>query len=396
MGSPMSNDIPVTDAEHHAPPQAELEAMAEERTHHHRSRLTSVGEVVGLYAICLFGALALSALLVVSTGGSWSTVFTAIFDGSIRRPGRWGLTLGVAAPILLVGLGTSVSGRAGLVNIGQEGQLVIGAAFAAYVGARIGGPGPLALLAALGFGIVGGAIWAGIAGVLKFTRNVPEVLTTLLMTVIAANLMGWGLRNQWLLLAPAEGRGNRNQVSEPFAADRRIPRITLFGNEFPISAVFAVALAIIVSIVLARTIVGFRLRMLGRNPRTAQRAGVSQRRYGIGAMMVSGGFAGLAGGVMLTGGDFGNYQLVANFGAGIGFAGLLAALVARERPLVLIIVAFVFASLRTGSGFLRATGVSARIADVVQGMLVLALLLPPAILYVRARQRAIAATSSRT
>ena len=97
---------------------------------------------------------------------------------------------------------------------------------------------------------------------------------------------------------------------------------------------------------------------------------------------------------MLAGGDFGNYQLVANFGAGIGFAGLLAALVARQRVLVAIFVAFMFGGLRTGSGFLRATGVSGRIADVVQGLLVLSLLLPPAILYVRERRRALAATSA--
>jgi simple sugar transport system permease protein len=392
----MSSDMPITDAEHHAPPQAELDAMAEEVTHHPRSRFNSLSEVLVLYAACLGLAFFLSAVLVASTGGSWSSVFTAILDGSVRRPGRWGLTLGVSAPILLVGLGTAVSGRAGLVNIGQEGQLVIGAAVAAYVGVRIGGPGPLALLVSLAFGVAGGALWAGIAGVLKFRRNVPEVLTTLLMGTVAANVMGWGLRNTSLLLAPAEGRANRNQVSKPFDLDRRIPRVTVFGNTLPISVLFAIGFAVLLSVVLGRTVVGFRLRMLGRNARTAQRAGVSQQRYGIGAMLVSGGFAGLAGGIMLTGGDFGNYQLVANFGAGIGFAGLLAALVARQRPLVLIIVAFVFGSLRTGSGFLRATGVSARIADVVQGMLVLSLLLPPAILYVRARRRAIAATSSRT
>lgn len=392
----MSTDLPQTDGEHHAPPQAELEAMAEEITHHHRSRFNSASEVVVLYTICLVVGLVLSGLLVASTGGSWSSVFTAILDGSIRRPGRWGLTLSVAAPILLVGLGTAVNGQAGLVNIGQEGQLVMGAACACYVGVRIGGPGPLALLIALAAGIVGGAIWAGIAGVLKYRRNVPEVLSTLLMGAIAANFIGWGLRNQYLLLAPPEGRANRNQVSQPLATDRHIPRIRLFGNAFPLSVIAALIFAVIVAIVLSRTVVGFRLRMLGRNPRTAQRAGVSQERYGVGAILVSGGFAGLAGGVMLAGGDFGNYQLVADFGAGIGFAGLLAALVARQRALVLIFVAFIFAGLRTGSGFLRATGVSARIADVVQGMLVLAMLLPPAILYLRARRRAIAATSART
>jgi len=87
--------------------------------------------------------------------------------------------------------------------------------------------------------------------------------------------------------------------------------------------------------------------------------------------------------------------VVDNFGAGIGFAGLLAALVARQRVAAVVLVAFVFGCMRTGSGFLRATGVSGRIADVVQGLLVLALLLPPAIIYVRERRRALAASSSR-
>lgn len=360
-----------------------------------RSRIGITAEVVGLYVVCIAVALALAALLVAVTGGSWTSVYTAMLDGSVRKPGRWGLTLAVTAPILLVGLGTIISGRAGLVNIGQEGQLIIGAGFAAYLGSRIGGPGPLALLLILAFGIVGGALWAGIAGVLRYTRNVPEVLTTLLMITIASNLMGWALRNRRLLLAPAAGRANRNQVSEPLPPDTRIRRITVFGNEFPLSVLLAIALAVVVAIVIERSVVGFRLRMLGRNPRTAHRAGVPERRFGIGAMLAAGGFAGLAGGVMLAGGDFGNYQLVANFGAGIGFAGLLAALVARQRAIVLVFVSFVFASLRTGSGFLRATGVSSRIADVVQGLLVLALLMPPAILYVRERHRALATTTAR-
>ena len=359
------------------------------------SRFGSAREVIALYAICLFVALAIAAICVAATGGSWTNVYTAMLDGSIRKPGRWGVTLGVSAPILLVALGTIVNGRAGLVNIGQEGQLVVGSCFAAYVGVRLGGPGPFVLVVAMLFGIVGGAIWAGIAGALRYYRNVPEVLSTLLMGTVALNLMGWGLRNQSLLLAPSAGRANRNQVSESLATDTRIPRVTWFGNEFPISVLLALGLSLLAWIVIDRSVVGFRLRMLGSNPRTAQRAGVPERRYGIGAMLVSGSFAGLAGGIMLAGGDFGNYQLVANFGAGIGFAGLLAALVARQRVVVLIFVAFLFGCMRTGSGFLRATGVSGRIADVVQGLLVLAMLLPPAILYIRERRRALSATSTR-
>jgi general nucleoside transport system permease protein len=361
-----------------------------------RSRRGISLEVIGLYAICISGALVLAALLVAATGGSWTAVFSAILDGSVRNHGRIGLTLAVSAPILMVALGTIVSGRAGLVNIGQEGQLVMGSCFAAFAASRLAGPGPFVLITSLLVGIVGGAIWAGIAGVLRYWRNVPEVLTTLLLGSVAANLMGLALRHQSLLLAPASGRANRNQVSEPLPDDTRIPRVSWFGNEFPISVFLAVGLAIVLSIVLSRTVVGFRLRMLGRNRGTAMRAGVAERRYGLWAMLVSGGFAGLAGGIMLAGGDFGNYQLVANFGAGIGFAGLLAALVARQRVLVAIFVAFIFGGLRTGSGFLRATGVSGRIADVVQGLLVLSLLLPPAVLYIRERRRALAATTART
>jgi general nucleoside transport system permease protein len=360
-----------------------------------RSRFGIRGEVIALYAICLFVALALAAICVAATGGSWTNVYTAMLDGSIRKPGRWGITLGVTAPILLVALGTVASGRAGLVNIGQEGQLVIGACLAAYVAVRLGGPGPVVLVVAMLFGVIGGAMWSGIAGVLRYYRNVPEVLTTLLLGTVAANLMGWGLRKPWLLLAPAAGRANRNQVSESLAADTRIPRVTLFGNEFPLSVPLAVGLALVMWVIMDRSVMGFRLRMLGRNPKTAQRSGVSERRYGIGAMLASGAFAGLAGGVMLAGGDFGSYQLVADFGAGIGFAGLLAALVARQRVIVLIFVAFLFGCLRTGAGYLKATGVSGRISDVVQGLLVLALLLPPAILYVRERRRALSATSAR-
>ena len=300
-----------------------------------RSRLHATSEVVVLYVICLGVALALAALLVVATGGSWTDVYSAILDGSIRNPGRWGLTLAVSAPILIVGLGTIVSGRAGLVNIGQEGQLVMGSCFAAFVATRMVGPGPLVLIVSLLVGIVGGAIWAGIAGVLRYWRNVPEVLTTLLLD--GRRRQPDGLRAAQPV--PAAGAGGRPRQPQPGQRaapdDTRIPRITVFGNEFPISVFLALALAIVLSIVLGRSVVGFRLRMLGRNPRTARRAGVAERRYGVGAMLVSGGFAGLAGGVMLAGGDFGNYQLVANFGAGIGFAGLLAALVARQRVLVL-------------------------------------------------------------
>jgi simple sugar transport system permease protein len=356
----------------------------------------AVVDTVVLYVASIAVALALAALLVAVTGGASTGVFEALLDGSVRNPGRIGQTLGVAAPLLLVALGTIVNAKAGLVNIGQEGQLLVGAACATYVGVRLDGPGPLVVVALLLAGFAGGAVWAGIAAVLRAWRRVPEVLTTLLLVTVAANAVGYGLKTTSLLLAPAAGRANRNQVSEQLATDTRLPRITLFGNEFPVSVLIAIVLAAVVAVVLSRTVAGFRLRMLGQNPRTAQRSGVPATRYGIVAMLVSGGLAGFAGAVMLAGGDFGNYQLVPGFSVNIGWTGLLVALVAREKAFAAVVVAFVFGALRTGSGFLAATGVERRITDVVQALLVLALLVPPAVLYVRQRRRALAAARDRT
>lgn len=355
-------------------------------------------EWIALYVGSVLCALLLAAVLVESTGGDWRPVLDALVDGSFRGPGRWGQTLGAAAPMLLVALGTVVSARAGLVNIGQEGQLLIGAAFAVYFGFGIGGPGPVNIVVVLVAGAIGGAVWAGLAGLLRFWRGVPEVLSTLLLVTVASQAVAYGLKTQSLLLAPEANRGNRNQVSEQLAENSRLPNLHLFDNDIPSAVFIAIGMALALAFVISRTVWGFRLRMLGRNQRAARRAGVSERQYGMLALLIGGAFAGLAGAVMLAGGgfQFGNFRLVPGFSASIGWTGLLVALVAREKAIAAIPVALVFGALRTGSGFVGSTGVEGRITDVIQGLLVLALLVPPALMFVRDRRRARAASAVRT
>lgn len=346
--------------------------------------------LAALYVVSIALALVLSAGLIAITGGPWQKVLSALLDGSFRKPGRWGGTLAEAAPLLLVALGAIVSTRAGLVNIGQEGQVAIGAALATFVATR--NSGPVALVALLVAGFVGGALWAGVAALLKYWRGVPEVISTLLLVFIASQLTGYLLTRTFLLLDPDPNKPNRVQTSAQLDSSTRIGQVKLFGNEFGWSVPATLFVAVAVGVLLHRSVWGFRLSVLGRNARTAQRTGVAAVRYGAAALMIGGAMAGLAGAVMLAGGTA-NYRYTPGFANNVGWEGLLVALVARNRPLVCIPVALVFASLRTGSGFLAATGVERSIVDVVRALLVLALLVPPAVAAIR-RRRAIAEAAS--
>jgi len=359
----------------------------------HRGR--DWGEVIVLYGLSIGAALIISAGLVAFTGGSWREVFSAIVEGSLTRPGRWGRTLAQSAPLLLVAVGTIVTTRSGLVNIGQEGQLLIGATAAAFVATRMGDPGPLLLTGALVAGALAGGLWAAVAAVMRYWRKVPEVISTLLLVFIAFSLTGWMLSRKSLLLDRDPARANRSVTSGQVPHDVRLPVMRIFGNEFHSGVLIALAAALILAYLLGRTVWGFRVRMLGHNPRAAQRAGVDEARAGTITMAVSGALSGLAGAVMLTGG-VANYRLTPGFSNNVGWEGLLVALLARASALLAIPMALLFGGLRTGSGFLASTGVERKIVDVVQALLVLALLVPPAVLYVRQRRRALAATRDRT
>jgi simple sugar transport system permease protein len=346
--------------------------------------LARITPVVLQYVVSIAVALALCALLVSVTGGSASKVLSALLDGSIRSPGAWGLTITTAAPLLVVAVGTIVAAKAGMANIGQEGQLLLGAAATAYVATRLGGPGPIVIIVSLAAGAAVGGLWAGLAAIMKFARKVPEVISTLLLAFIAMQITTFGLTRKWLLLS--KKNLTRTNNGEPLPAKAKMPFIHVFGNAVSWGAVVAILITIVIGLVLSRTTVGFRLRMLGLNPRTARRAGVSAVAVGGGALVLSGAAAGLAGGMWLNGGAAGD-RFTAAISSNIGWQGLLVALLAREKAALAVPMAFVFAALRTGSTFLASTGVDRRIADVVQAMLVLALLIPPALQAWGARRR---------
>lgn len=333
-------------------------------------------------------ALGLSALLVAATGGSPTASVEALFQGSMADSTAWTSTLLYAAPLLLVALGACVSARSGVFNIGQEGQVLIGALFGAWVGLRLAVPGPMLVVCVLLAAALAGGAWAGLSALMYQARGVNIVVSTLLMIFLAQQLVTFAVNTPWLLQETRLGTGTVSPQSNP------LPQHALLGSfgEYPnlqINGGLLLALAgtVVVAVAISRTRWGFRLTMLGLNPMAAKHAGVRVNALGGMALAISGAFAGVAGAVLLTS-PVGVNRLQPGISLNIGWDGLLVALVARNRPVLAVPVALLFGVLRSGGGFLAATGVPSFLVDVVKALLVLAFVAPPVIVSMLRSRRA--------
>jgi simple sugar transport system permease protein len=336
-----------------------------------------------LYAATILGAMAISSLIVALAGGSPTDVLDALVRGSVGSETALVVTINQTAPLMIVALGSVVAFRAGLVNIGTEGQLLLGAMFGAWLGLNVSGPGPVMIPAVLLAAALGGGIWSGLAAVMQYWRRVNVVISTLLLNFVGYQLLSLAVTRSYLLQESGDAEYKSAQ-SDLLPRSVRLPRFGWLGLDFHSGIVLAMALAVVVAFVLSRTHWGFHVRMLGLNPMTARAVGVRAAVVGGGALVLSGAVAGLAGGVMLTGTVF---RMQDGFTNNVGWEGLLVGLVARRRPLVVVPVAFFFGALRAGGGFLASTGVARFLVDIVQALLVLAAVLPPVILDARRRAR---------
>lgn len=354
-----------------------------------RRRIQRMVSQVGLYVIAIAGALGLSSLLVVvATDASPIDVYRAMYEGSLGSMAAIGLTLDQMTPILIVALGGVIAARAAMFNIGLEGQLAVGGMFGAIVALKFGLPPGLALPAMLVASAVGGGLWAGIASLMRFWRGVDVVISTLLLNFIAVQVISYAINQPWLLQETSSNTQKLPQ-SDRLPEAAQLPRLGSLPGFSVSSGIFiALALAGITAFALARTRWGFRLKMLGLNPSAAQAAGVSMLAVGGMALVLSGAFAGLAGGVLFGGSSF---RIQPGFSANVGNDGLLVALIARRNALATIPVAFFFGAMRAGGGFLASTGVPRYLVDVVQPLMVLAALLPPAIMFIWDRRQALRA-----
>ena len=323
--------------------------------------LRSVLPLIGLVAV----AVVLLSLLLLVTGHEVLPALRALGRGAA---GSWyaisSATMTRMVPLALAGLAVSLAFRAGILNVGAEGQLLVGAALATALAAPLTGVPPgVALPILLGAGAVGGALWAGIAAVLRLRFGVLEVISTIMLNFVALSLTGW------LVRGPLQEPTRVNPQSASLPAGLQLP-VLLDGTRLHAGVPLTVAVALLAWWWLTRTASGFRLRAVGANPHAAQSAGrISLTRTVGGAFLLSGALAGLAGSVEYTGITYALYE---NFSPGYGYTAIAVALMARLHPVGVLVSALLFGALEAGANAMqRDAQVPSVVVSVVEAVLIL-------------------------
>ena len=311
-----------------------------------------------------------------------SSAYLALFQGSVLDFGSFtgesnvpilgpiSDTLFNAAPLILGGLSVAVAFRAGLFNIGGQGQLIAGAICAGWVGFTWHLPVLLHLLVAMFAGLVGGAIWGGIAGWLKAQTGAHEVISTIMLNYIALYLLFY------LLSVPGfQAEASNQAISIPIDATARFPR--LFGSGLSVNGSLVVALLAALACwwLLTRSTLGFRLRAVGANQFAARTAGMNVGGSYVTVMLIAGALSGLAGSAQALGGN--NVAITGDVDASIGFDAITVALLGRASPGGTVLAGILFGALRAGAVRMQAeTGVPTEIVQVIQSVIVLFIAAP--------------------
>ena len=316
-------------------------------------------------------ALLVGALMLLFLKVNPFQAYHALWVGAFGTSNAFAETLVKATPLLLVGLGICISFRGDVINIDGEGQMIVGALLATWVGLTfVSLPGWLVITLALFAGFLGGAIWGGIPGVLKAYFRVNEILSTVMMNAIAVQLMNFLLRG--VMIDPSQAKlaskiPQTARLLEAFHLARLAP------TRLHLGALIAVVLAVLVYILLWRTVLGYRIRAVGQNPHASRYAGIKVPRYMVLALLMSGAFAGLAGAIQVFGV---NYRMITDgsssgFTGGAGFNGIVAALFGQLHPLWSIPASILFGALLVGANSMqRVVQVPSALVTALNGLVV--------------------------
>lgn len=296
-------------------------------------------------------ALALGGILLLLLGRDPILAYRAMWDGAIGNPfvnpTSLANTVTRSIPLMLVATGICVAFRGGVINIGAEGQLFIGALAVVALSAAAGDSLPALLYVPLSLiaGFAGGAVWGGIPGFLRARFGVNEILCTIMMNQIAIQLLAIMLSGP--LRDPSAGVTQSAKLPEGVWLGRMLPPTRLHTGIF-----IAVIATVVTWLLLWRTPIGYRIRAVGQNREASRYAGISVPLYIILALTLSGGLAGLGGAVELTGVS---RRMVSGFAAGYGFSGIVVAIFGRLHPLGAIPSALLFSAMVTGAERMQRT-----------------------------------------
>lgn len=328
----------------------------------HVSRLNNAIAVL----IAILVALLISITLIWMAGANITLAFQSLYEGAFGGKRRILETLVQAVPLIFTGLAMTIAFRAKVWNIGAEGQLYAGAILATGVSMYMGNfPQWVAIIILILMSLLGGAIWGGIAGFIKVKFGVSEIIITVLMNFLISYLLSYLLSGPW------------QDPSSFYYQSKILPESTIFPTLYQQSRLhlgfpLSIVLSFIVYVILRKTPFGFEVRALGGNPKAAEYKGVNTQTMIIIVMALSGGIAGLAGGSELAGI---HHRLRLNFSTGYGFMGIPVALLARENPLLVILIAIFFGALINGStGMQIATGVPTALIQALQGIILICVL----------------------
>ena len=344
----------------------------------------SVARRIGLAllapALAITVALVISAIVIALIGENPLDAFrvmTDLGDTPAQQVQSIVVILNRAVPLFLAGLAVSVAFRMGLFNIGVEGQYRLATILAAAVGAAVVLPGPLHLLLIVVVAVAVGALWAGIVGVLKVTRGVSEVISSIMLNFIALGLASY------LLTGPLRGseEGASVVTTTPIAESGWFPDLngllTGLGLAEPRSELYgflvvAVIVGVLVAVLIKRTRFGFDLRATGMSPSAATASGVDARSMVVKTMLLSGAIAGLVGLPDLLGDT---HQFGTEFTAGLGFLGIAVSLLGRNSPLGIAFAALLFAFLDRAALPLQFADIPSSVVTIIQGTIVLAVVI---------------------
>jgi simple sugar transport system permease protein len=326
-----------------------------------RNNMGLISTSISILAIGL--ALLIGGILIAIAGiNPWEAI-TYLIKGSFGNRYGFGETLTRFVPLLFCSLSFAIAHKSGFFNVGAEGQLLMGAVGAVLVGAYIEGLHPVIhVLLCILAGIIFGALWAGIAGVLKIFLGSDELINTMMLNYVAILLV------DYLIHGPIKPPESYLYVSATILPSAKLPIIL---SKTPLHLGFIISLLVTAGVfyLIYRTPIGYQMRTVGANRRAASYAGINIIWATVVALLTTGGLAGMGGAMELMGTQF---KIVNGFSAGYGFDGIGVAVMGRYNPIGILLAALLFAVIRVGMGAMqRGAGVPFPLLNVIQGLIII-------------------------